>query len=108
MTLAWIILGMGVVSLLLRGSSILLLGQRKLPGWLAEALALVPAAVLSALVFPELLLPGGQLLAAGENPRLWAGLIAIAVAWRTRNVLWTLGSGMLALWLLQALLGGAQ
>jgi branched-subunit amino acid transport protein len=34
------------------------------------------------------------------NGRLLAGLIAALVAWRTQNVLWTIGVGMVVLWLL--------
>jgi branched-subunit amino acid transport protein len=30
-----------------------------------------------------------------------AGLIAAAIAWRTRNILLTIASGMLALWFMQ-------
>jgi branched-subunit amino acid transport protein len=36
--------------------------------------------------------------------RLLAGMLAALVAWRTRNVLLTLGVGLVALWILQALL----
>jgi len=35
---------------------------------------------------------------------LVAGIVAALVAWRSRSTLWTLGSGMGALWLLRALL----
>lgn len=41
------------------------------------------------------------------QPRLYAGLAAALIAWTTRNVLLTIAGGMLALWLLQWLLGGA-
>ena len=37
------------------------------------------------------------------NPRLLAGLIAGVVAWRTQNIFYTIGAGMLALWGLQGL-----
>jgi branched-subunit amino acid transport protein len=40
-----------------------------------------------------------------RNPQLWAGVLAIAVAWRTRNVLLTIAAGMAALLVLQLLLG---
>ncbi|AFZ67210.1 putative membrane protein [Deinococcus peraridilitoris DSM 19664] len=103
MTVWWVILGMGLVSLAMRGSSILFLGERRLPAWLTEALAFVPAAVLSALVLPELLWRGGHVDVSFDNARLWAGLLAIVVAWRWRNVLLTLLVGMLALWTFQAL-----
>jgi branched-subunit amino acid transport protein len=31
-----------------------------------------------------------------------ARLVAIVVAWRTQNMIWTVGVGMVALWVLQA------
>ena len=37
------------------------------------------------------------------NERLLAGVVAILVAWRTRNVIWTVGVGLVTLWVLQAL-----
>ena len=36
------------------------------------------------------------------HPLAVAGLLAAIVAWRTKNVLWTIAVGMAALWLLQA------
>jgi branched-subunit amino acid transport protein len=57
--------------------------------------------VLSAIVFPELLMHSGSLDVSLGNTRLLAGLIAIAVAWFTRNILLTILAGMIALLLLQ-------
>jgi branched-subunit amino acid transport protein len=42
-----------------------------------------------------------ELMLSYRNPRLLAGLLAIIVAWRTKNVMYTILVGMLALWLLQ-------
>ncbi len=72
-----------------------------MPPLLQRALRFVPIAVLVALVVPDLLLVQGEL--ALPNERLLAGLVAIAVAWRTRNVLLTIASGMASLLLLQML-----
>jgi len=33
-----------------------------------------------------------------DNDRLWAGLLATLVAWRTRSTWLTIAVGMLALW----------
>jgi branched-subunit amino acid transport protein len=40
-----------------------------------------------------------------RNPQIWAGLLAVAVAWRTRSVVITIAAGMVALLGLQLLLG---
>lgn len=69
---------------------------------LLALLRYVPPAVLGALIAPEIFAPGGELTAAIDNPRLWAALVALLVARLTRSVLATIASGMVALWLLQA------
>src|SRR5947199_7362322 len=99
----WLILAIGLGTYLMRLSFILLLGRRPLPAAVWQVLRLVPPAVLSALIVPALLLPGGQLDLTTGNARLLAGLLAALVAWRTKNVLLTLGTGLGGLLLLQAL-----
>lgn len=98
-----IIIGMGIITYTIRLSPILLLERVGMPSELQQALKFVPAAVLSAIIFPELLLPGGALDISLGNERLLAGLLAAIVAWRTKNVLVTIGVGMVALWILQAM-----
>lgn len=100
--LALTILGMGLITYGIRVVLFLLPERLALPPWLLRALRYVPAAVLSAIILPELLLSGGALDISLGNERLLAGLVGILVAWRTRNVLWTVAAGMVALWLLQA------
>jgi branched-subunit amino acid transport protein len=101
-TMALAILGMGLITYSIRLSLFLLPERMELPPWLLRALRYVPAAVLSAIILPEMLLPGGSFDLSLGNERLLAGLVAVVVAWRTRNVLWTVVLGMAALWLLQA------
>ena len=95
------IIGMGLITFAIRLSFILLLERIEIPALGQQALRFVPAAVLSAIIFPELLQPGGQLDISWGNDRLLAGLLAAVVAWRTKNVLATIIVGMVALWLLQ-------
>ena len=102
-TLALTILGMGLITFGIRVSLFLLPENAQLPEGLLRALRYVPAAVLSAIIAPEMLMPGGALDLSLGNERLLAGLVAIVVAWRTRNVLLTVAAGMAALWLLLAL-----
>jgi len=104
MMMALAIGGMGLITYLIRLSLFLLPERVMLPPWMLRALRYVPAAVLSAIIFPELMQPGGTLDLSLGNERLLAGLAAAVVAWRTRNVLLTVGVGMALLWVLQALL----
>jgi branched-subunit amino acid transport protein len=94
----------GLVTFATRLSFIALLGRVETPPLLARALRFVPPAVLSAIIFPELVVREGALDLSLGNQRLLAGLVAALVALRTRNVLLTIATGMAALWALQALL----
>ncbi|GGL77636.1 hypothetical protein GCM10010840_14430 [Deinococcus aerolatus] len=94
MTIWLLILGVGAGSLMLRASFLVLLRGRKLPEGVILSLGLVPAAVLAALIAPELLYTPGTGTFAPFGPRLAAGLLAAAVAWKTRNLLLTLIAGL--------------
>ncbi len=104
-TLWLLIVLMGVITYSLRLSMILLLHRLVVPPLVTQALRYVPPAVLSAIILPELFQPGVPQILPLLNIRLIAGLVAILVAWRTRNALLTIGVGMGVLWVLQALVG---
>ena len=53
-----VILGMGLVTFLPRWLPLVYLTKRNLPSWLVEWLDLIPAAILSALLLPELVTGG--------------------------------------------------
>jgi len=103
LTLGLIICSMGVVTYAIRLSLIVLLGRVAVPPLVQRALRFVPPAVLSAIIFPELLRPAGTLTLFLGNPRLLAGILAALVVWRSRNVLLAIAVGMSALWIFQAL-----
>ncbi len=105
MNLWLIVIGMGMVTFGIRLIPIVLLGRIEIPIPVQRALRFVPPAVLTAIIVPELLYRNNQLDVSLENARLLAGLIAILVAWRTKNALITIGLGMIALWVLQGLWG---
>jgi len=102
MNLWLVIIGMGLITYAIRLSMIVLLERVTITDTMRSALRFVPAAVLSAIILPELLQPGGTLDISLGNDRLLAGLLAMLVAWRTKNVLYTIAVGMAALWILQA------
>ena len=99
--LLFIALALGTFAL--RFSFIYLFGKVDMPDWLRRALRFVPASVLAALVFPALTYPNGALDLSLGNVRLLAGIGGALVAWRTKNVLWTIAVGMILFWVLQAL-----
>ena len=94
----------GVITFALRFSLIGALGKVTLPPLLIRGLRYVPPAVLTAIIVPELVLPDGTLDVSLGNARLLAGVLAALVAWRTKSVIYTVVVGMVALWILNALL----
>ena len=103
MNLWLIVIGMGIVTFGIRLVPIVLLGRIEIPLLVQRALRFVPPAVLTAITVPELLYRDSKLDVSLANVRLLAGLIAIVVAWRTKNALITIGVGMITLWALSAI-----
>lgn len=95
---AWpVLIAGGLLTYLIRLSFIVLLGRVETPLMVQRALRFVPPAVLSAIIFQQILLNDGEVFLSPLNPRLLAGIVAVVVAWRTRNALLTIAVGMAAL-----------
>lgn len=100
-----IIAALGAATFATRLSFIALFARAELPHWLKRVLHYVPPAVLAAIVAPQLFSGAPGPGAVPDAPRVIAALLALAVAWRTRSTLLTIGLGMAALWGLRALPG---
>jgi branched-subunit amino acid transport protein len=105
MTLWLTLLAMGLVTYAIRLSLIGVFGDWQVPPIIRRALRFVPPAVLAAIILPELLRPDDVIDLSLTNARLIAGLLAVLIAWRTKNVLATIAVGMAALWGLQWVMG---
>jgi branched-subunit amino acid transport protein len=105
MSLWLVILLAGIITYATRLSFILLLDHIKVPDWFRRGLRFVPTAVLSAIILPELATRDNVILPLLGNPQLYAGAVAILVAWRTKNVLLTILAGMAALLIIKAVMG---
>ena len=97
MKLWLVILAAGVITFVFRLSFIQLAGSRNFAPWFKRS---VGPAVLAGIVAPGLAAPAGSIDLTLANPRLIAGLLALAIAWRTRDVTVTVAGGMAILWLL--------
>lgn len=87
----WItIIAIGLITYAIRLSLILLSEHILLPEAVQRALRFVP----------DLVFHNGMPDVTLDNARLLAGILAIVVAWRTRNIIATVVSGMGALWFL--------
>lgn len=98
-----LIIGMMLVTFLVRYPVLAIVGRVKLPDLVVRSLRFVPVAVLSAIIAPELLFRDGSPGLTPHNEYLAAGLVAILVAWRWGNLLFTLAAGMGSFFLWRAL-----
>ena len=98
--LVFLFAGMGVY--LARASFIVLVGERVLPDWAERMLRNVGPAVLAALI-TSLLLTDGVVEFATDPAEVSAVIVAVTVAFKTRNFAWTFLAGMLVFWVVQAL-----
>ncbi|MBL7163269.1 MAG: AzlD domain-containing protein [Anaerolineales bacterium] len=102
MSYPWLVMIIiGVLTFATRISFIVLLERWQTPSIIRRALRFVPVSVLTAIFVPELLSPEGVPDVSLNNLRLLAGGIAMLVAWKTKNVIWTIIAGMGSLFLLQ-------
>lgn len=91
------------VTFLTRFSMLELFTRIRIPMLLMRALRFVPAALLTAIAVPGLIYKGGAPDLSPGNEQLLAGIVAALVAWRTRNVVWTIVCGMAVVWVWGAL-----
>lgn len=97
----WVILiAGGLITFGIRLFFILAHGRLSMPGWFQHALRFVPAAVLTAVLMPELITWNNKIDLTWQNPQILAGIVATLVAWRTRNVVLTLLSGLACFFIL--------
>jgi branched-subunit amino acid transport protein len=103
--LIWaMMIGIGVVTFLIRFVPIALLSRLRLSEWLKRALRFVPPAVMMAIIVPSLFFASSALTINPDLPRLMAAAFATLIAWKTRSTLLTVVLGMCALWGLQVFL----
>jgi branched-subunit amino acid transport protein len=95
-----LMLAMGAVTYLPRMFPLIMLSRRSLPGWFAEWLELVPAAILSALLAPTLFAQASPRLFSFGKIELLAALPTLLCAIKTRSLAGTVIVGMFCYWAL--------
>ncbi len=93
-----LMLALGAVTYLPRLLPLVMLSRRTLPGWFAEWLELVPAAILSALIAPTLFAHSAPRLFTLGKVELLAALPTLFCAYKTRSLAGTVVVGMLCYW----------
>ncbi|MBC8098902.1 MAG: AzlD domain-containing protein [Armatimonadetes bacterium] len=101
-----LIFGMMLVTFGVRYPVLALVGRLQLPDSVLRALRYVPVAVLSAIIAPGLVLREGVLTLSYTNAYLVAGIAAVGIAWRTRQLLPTIALGMALFLALRVLFPG--
>ena len=88
------IVGMMFVTAIPRIAPAMALASRTLPEVVIRWLSYVPAAVLSAMLFPSLVLKEGCFDLSPQNYFLWASVPAFILAWRIKSFFGTVALGM--------------
>jgi branched-subunit amino acid transport protein len=99
-----IFIGMWFVTYFPRLLPLFALSQVRLPDRLISWLSYLPAAILSALIFPGALMRDGVVDPGIGNPSLWALAASFAVAIWTRNLILTMVVGGVVMFLGQLVL----
>ena len=94
-----IVFGMGLVTYLPRWFPLFFLAKRKLPKWFVEWLDLIPAAILSALLLPELVTTGQPRQILLWQPELLVAAPTFIFALITKSLGGTVVVGMILFWL---------
>ena len=99
-----IIAGMGLVTYLPRWAPVFFLTRKRMPEWLVRWLELVPAAILSALLVPALIVSGQPRSIDFARPDLLAALPTLLFALKTRSLGGTVVFGMALYWMVGKIL----
>lgn len=87
------LLGMVVVTYVIRLSFLVFAHRAAFPDWLAKALRYVPASVLTALIVPMALAPHDAIDFSVHNAWLPGAIVSAAVAFKTNHTLTAIISG---------------
>ncbi|WP_085902435.1 AzlD domain-containing protein [Kiloniella majae] len=102
---ALMIAGMAIVTFGIRYVLLASAGHFTFPGWAKIALDFVPPAVLTAIIVPAVLMPGGNDIEFNlQNASLLAACVAVVVGLIRKDLLTTIVIGMIAFGLFKWLL----
>lgn len=101
-----LIAGMVAVTFGVRYIPLLIMGRLNLPTRVMNGLRYVPVAVLTAITVPAMIMPQGTVNIQFANAYLYGGIAGVIIAWRTRNLLYTI-VGSMVVFLLWRVLAGA-
>lgn len=92
----WLVVGLvGVGTFLTRASFVAFYSSGNMPDVCLRALRFIPPAVMTAIILPSLFVYSEEVVSLS---RPLAAVVAGLVAWKSRNVLATIGAGMGCYW----------
>lgn len=102
-----LVLGMAAVTFGVRYPVLAILGRLRLPEPVLRVLRYVPVAVLTAIISVAVMMPDGRPSPwlSLNNAHLVGAVVAVVMAWRTRNLLATILVGMVVFLLWRNLVG---
>lgn len=96
---------LAIILLVIKGLFLCFVPHGRIPAFFERSLRYIPPAVLAALVAPSILYARGIDGPMLSFPRIAAGAIAFGFALKTRNIIITIVTGMVMLWLFSYLAG---
>ena len=99
-----LLLGMALVTYIPRMLPLVVLSRFQLPSLLLRWLSFVPVSVLSALLAKEVLVSSGHLALPPGHPHLLAAIPTFLVAAKTRSLMGTVVTGIVAMALIRLVL----
>jgi branched-subunit amino acid transport protein len=93
------ILGMGIVTYIPRWLPLFYLSDKRLPLWLVEWLSFIPACILSALIFPSIIINPDTGSVQFTHPSFIVAIPTFIFAVKTRSLGGTVILGMALYWL---------
>ena len=94
-----IIIGMGIVTYIPRWLPLFFLTRHRLAPWLIDWLDLIPAAILSAVILPSIVLTGEPRQLDWSKPDFWVAFPTLIFALMTKSLAGTVVLGMVLYWL---------
>ncbi len=91
------VVGLTVITVVTRGFFFLSRREIPLPDWLRQGLRYAPLAAMAAVVVPEVVMKGDQLITTWQDARLFAVAAGAAWFWWQRGILGTILVGMAVL-----------
>ena len=95
----------GIITFFTRFTMIALLKKDTLGEKTKTILSYVPSAIFPAIIFPAIFLDNSGSLDIESNPKIVAAIVAIIIAYLSKNIIATIFSGLISYWVLIFLIG---